>query len=97
MSGRFFANIKAEFDPKDPGAVGACTEFIEKSLTEFKTDRKLALQSVSVPVEALGLIIGIYPFFDMFTTMSNTTGDVAAALVVAKREGLVDMNVYNKK
>ncbi len=42
MSGRLFANIKAEFDPKDPGAVGA-------------------------------------------------------ALVVAKREGLVDMNIYNKK
>ncbi len=57
----------------------------------------VALQSVGVPVEALGLIIGIYPFFDMFTTMSNTTGDVAAALVVAKREGLVDMDVYSRK
>ena len=57
----------------------------------------VAFQSIGVPVEALGLIIGIYPFFDMFSTMSNTTGDVAAALVVAKRENLVDMEVFNRK
>ena len=89
MSGLFFANIKADLDPKKPGAVGVPGAGI--------VCIGVALQSVGVPVEALGLIIGIYPFFDMFTTMSNTTGDVAAALVVAKREGLVDMNVYNKK
>ena len=57
----------------------------------------VAFQSIGVPVEAMGLFIAVYPFFDMFSTMSNTTGDVAAALVVAKREGLVDMDVYSRK
>lgn len=57
----------------------------------------IALQSIGVPIEAVGILIGIYPFFDMFTTMSNTTGDVAAALIVARNEGLVDLDVYKKK
>ncbi|MCR5006250.1 MAG: cation:dicarboxylase symporter family transporter [Clostridiales bacterium] len=54
----------------------------------------IVLKSIGVPVEALGLIIGVYPILDMFSTMSNTTGDVAAALIVAKREGLVDLDKY---
>ena len=54
----------------------------------------IVLKSIGVPVEALGLIIGVYPILDMFSTMSNTTGDVAAALIVAKREGLVDLGKY---
>ena len=34
---------------------------------------------------------------DMFDTMSNTTGDVAATLIVAKKEGLVNMDVWSQK
>ncbi len=56
----------------------------------------VVISSLGVPVEALGLIIGIYPFIDMFNTMSNTTGDVASALIVASSEKLVDKQVYNK-
>ncbi len=48
------------------------------------------------PVEALGITMGIFPFIDMMDTMSNTTGDVATTLVVASKEGLVDLDVYNK-
>ena len=44
----------------------------------------VVLGSLGVPVEAVGLIIGIYPFIDMMNTMSNCTGDVAVTLVVAK-------------
>ena len=54
----------------------------------------IVLKSIGVPVEALGLIIGVYPILDMFSTMSNTTGDVAAALIVAKKEGLLDIDKY---
>ena len=53
------------------------------------------LGSLGVPLESLGMLIGIYPFFDMIDTMSNTTGDVAAALIVAKSEELLDKKVYS--
>ena len=56
----------------------------------------VVLSTLGVPIEALGLIIGIYPFIDMFNTMSNTTGDVASALIVASSEKLIDKSIYNK-
>ncbi|MBQ4190742.1 MAG: hypothetical protein II641_02770, partial [Clostridiales bacterium] len=56
MSGLFFANIKADFDPKKPGAVGECTELIEKTLKELKTDRKLVLKSVLLCEEITALM-----------------------------------------
>ena len=52
------------------------------------------LTALNVPVEAIGLIIAIDPLLDMFITMSNTTGDVMAALVVAKAEKLLDLEKY---
>jgi Na+/H+-dicarboxylate symporter len=55
------------------------------------------LTQLHVPVEAIGMIIGIYPFVEMFTTMSNTTGDVAVSLIVAKQEKLLDLEMYNSK
>ncbi len=57
----------------------------------------VVLRSIGVPTEALGLIIGIIPFIDMAETTSNTTGDVAVSLVVAKTEGLLDVDVYNRE
>ena len=57
----------------------------------------VVLGSLGVPVEAIGLIIGIYPFIDMANTVSNTTGDVAAATVVASTEGLLDRSIYYDK
>lgn len=55
----------------------------------------VTLGAIGVPVEAIGLIIAIDPFIDMFRTMSNTCGDVAASLIVAKSEGLLDIEKYN--
>ena len=52
------------------------------------------LETIGVPMHALSLVIGLYPFLDTFITVSNTTGDVAAALVVARNEGLLDLDVY---
>ena len=56
----------------------------------------IILQLMGVPIEALGLLIGIYPFIDMVNTMSNITGDVAVTTVVARSEGLIDTDVYNR-
>ena len=55
----------------------------------------IVLEAIGVPVDGVAIIMGIYPILDMFDTMSNTTGDVAAALIVAKSEGLLDIEKYN--
>ena len=56
----------------------------------------VVLGELNVPVEAIGLIIAIDPIMDMFITMSNTTGDVMAALVVAKSEKMLDAEKYRE-
>lgn len=53
----------------------------------------IVLKSIHVPVEAIGLIIAIDPILDMLDTMSNTTGDITTALIVARSENLVDESV----
>ncbi|MBR6228721.1 MAG: cation:dicarboxylase symporter family transporter [Eubacterium sp.] len=52
------------------------------------------LASINVPTEALGLVIGVYSIMDMFTTMSNTTGDMVATVIVANSEKLLDREVF---
>ncbi len=54
-------------------------------------------ESLNIPIEALSLIIAINPVLDMFDTMSNTTGDMAAAVIVARSEGLIDLDKYYSK
>ena len=54
----------------------------------------VVLGQIGVPIEAMGLVMGICPVLDMFDTMSNTTGDVAASLIVAKSEGLLNLEKY---
>ncbi len=54
-------------------------------------------ESLNIPIEALSLIIAINPILDMFDTMSNTTGDMAAAVIVARSEKLLDTDKYNSK
>ncbi|MCR5054998.1 MAG: dicarboxylate/amino acid:cation symporter [Lachnospiraceae bacterium] len=57
----------------------------------------VVLDCLGVPIEAIGLIMGIAPIMDMFDTMSNTTGDVAAALIVSRSENLIDIEKYKDK
>lgn len=47
----------------------------------------LILGMVGVPVEGIGLILGVDRFLDMCRTTLNVTGDLAAAVVVARGEG----------
>lgn len=67
--------------PGVPGAGIVCTGIV--------------LEALHVPVSAVGLIVAIAPIIDMFSAMSNTTGDVMTALVVAKSEKLLDEEVFN--
>ena len=55
----------------------------------------IVLNQIGVPISAIGLVIAIDPVLDMFDTMSNTTGDIACATIVASREGLLDRKILN--
>ncbi|WP_022776939.1 cation:dicarboxylate symporter family transporter [Butyrivibrio sp. AE3009] len=57
----------------------------------------ILLAHLEVPVEAVGLVLGIDAILDMIRTVSNTTGDIAVSLIVAKSENLVDMTKWEKK
>lgn len=46
----------------------------------------MVLQSVNLPVEGIGLILGIDRLLDMVRTSVNITGDAACAVVVAETE-----------
>ena len=46
----------------------------------------MILGLVGVPVEGIGMILGVDRFLDMCRTTLNVTGDLAAAVVVARGE-----------
>ncbi len=47
----------------------------------------MVLDQVGLPVEGIGLIIGVDRLLDMMRTVVNVSGDAAVSCVVAKREG----------
>lgn len=47
----------------------------------------MVLVQVGLPLEGIGLVMGIDRFVDMFRTMVNITGDAVCTLVIAKSEG----------
>jgi Na+/H+-dicarboxylate symporter len=55
----------------------------------------MVLTQVGLPVEGIGLIIGIDRLLDMLRTAVNVTGDSAVSWIVAKREGEMDTTIYN--
>jgi hypothetical protein len=48
----------------------------------------IVLQSVGIPAEGIGIILGVDRFLDMCRTTLNVTGDLVCATVVARSEGL---------
>jgi len=44
----------------------------------------MILQMYGIPLEGLGLILGVDRFLDMARTTVNVTGDLAAAVYVAR-------------
>ncbi|MBU4494240.1 MAG: dicarboxylate/amino acid:cation symporter, partial [Acidobacteria bacterium] len=47
----------------------------------------IVLKQVGIPLEGIALILGVERILDMFRTVINITGDVAAATVIAYSEG----------
>jgi Na+/H+-dicarboxylate symporter len=55
----------------------------------------MVLEQVNLPVEGIGLIIGVDRLLDMVRTAVNVTGDSAVSCVVARAEGRLDEPVFN--
>ncbi len=55
----------------------------------------MVLSSVHLPLEWIGLMLGIDRFIDMFRTMINITGDCTVTLVIDKMEKTLNEAVYN--
>lgn len=54
----------------------------------------MVLTQVGLPVEAIGLILGVDRILDMSRTAVNITGDAVCTLIVAKSENEFDQNIY---
>ncbi len=55
----------------------------------------MVLQSIGLPLEGIGLIMGIDRLVDMGRTTINITGDAACTVIIAKKEGELDEEVFN--
>lgn len=55
----------------------------------------MVLGQVGLPVEGIGLIIGVDRLLDMTRTSVNVTGDAMVSLIVAKSEGELDEEIFN--
>jgi len=53
------------------------------------------LTQVGIPVEGIGIIIGVDRLLDMTRTAVNITGDCAVTCIVAKSEDKLDLDVFN--
>ena len=56
----------------------------------------MVFNSVGLPVEAIGLIMGIDRILDMVRTAVNITGDAVCTTIVAKQNNALDLEVFNK-
>ncbi len=57
----------------------------------------MVLNSVGLPIEGIGIILGVDRILDMIRTTINITGDTAITLIIDKSEGMLDEKVYNSK
>jgi len=55
----------------------------------------MVFAQVGLPIEGIGLILGVDRLLDMIRTAVNISGDAVVSVVVAKSEGQLDTNVYN--
>lgn len=54
----------------------------------------MVFAQVGIPVEGIGLILGVDRLLDMLRTAVNVSGDAAVSCIVAKSEGKFDMATY---
>ena len=55
----------------------------------------LLMPQIGVPAESVSLIMGMYPIASMMNVCMNVTGDAVATAVIARHEGLLDLQKYN--
>jgi Na+/H+-dicarboxylate symporter len=56
----------------------------------------LVLSSVGLPLEVIGVIAAVDRLIDMCATVANVTGDTVTAVMVARSERQLDVDVYNR-
>ena len=54
----------------------------------------MVLKQVNLPVEGIGLIIGVDRLLDMVRTAVNITGDATVTCIVAKSEGQLSTDTF---
>ena len=55
----------------------------------------MVFTQVGLPVEGIGLVLGVDRLIDMIRTAVNVSGDAAVSAIVAKTEGKIDMAIFN--
>ena len=55
----------------------------------------MVFAQVGLPIEGIGLILGVDRLLDMIRTAVNVSGDAMVSIVVAKSEGQLDESIYN--
>lgn len=55
----------------------------------------MVLQSVGLPLEGMGLIMGVDRLVDMGRTAVNVTGDAVCTTIIAKQENELNVEVFN--
>lgn len=55
----------------------------------------LVLQSIGLPLEGIGLIMGVDRLVDMARTAINVTGDAVCTSIIAKQEGELNEDIFN--
>ena len=55
----------------------------------------MVFAQVGLPIEGIGLILGVDRLLDMLRTAVNVGGDAAVSAIVAKSEGKMDLAIYN--
>ena len=56
----------------------------------------LTLSTLGLPLAGVGLLLAIDPMLDMGRTAVNVAGQTLIPAIVAKREGILDLDVYNQ-
>ena len=56
----------------------------------------ICMRKAGLPVEAIGLIMGIDRILDMTRTAVNITGDAVCTTIVARQDNAVDVEIFNK-
>lgn len=57
----------------------------------------LTLSTLGLPLAGVGLLLAIDPILDMGRTAVNVAGQTVVPAIVAKRNGLLDLDMYNAK